>query len=183
MYESRLVGLLGQPEAIFTTAAHALDYQFGFKVSDTWFYRFLEKALGLAGAGATGSFGAFHLFCRLGRAGDEALLECFGKPMGRAGVIGPGLHFKPPWPIGRTYMYHTDRIQTFLVGAEPDRNETIAWTVSHAKEENFLVASRESNMESLPRRFTAEKPSREFSFSQHSGPIPNHKSGQLGLCQ
>ncbi len=46
LYESRLVGLLGQPEAIITTAAHALDYQFGFKVSDTWFYRFLEKALG-----------------------------------------------------------------------------------------------------------------------------------------
>ena len=45
LYESRLVGLLGQPEAIITTAAHALDYQFGFKVSETWFYRFLEKAL------------------------------------------------------------------------------------------------------------------------------------------
>lgn len=39
-----LVGLLGQPEALITTAAHALDYQFGFKVSETWFYRFLEKA-------------------------------------------------------------------------------------------------------------------------------------------
>ena len=46
LYESRLVGLLGQPEAIITTAAHALDYQFGFKVSESWFYRFLEKALG-----------------------------------------------------------------------------------------------------------------------------------------
>src|SRR6185369_12285034 len=43
IYESRLVGLLGQPEGIVTTAAQALDYQFGFKVSDTWFYRFLEK--------------------------------------------------------------------------------------------------------------------------------------------
>ena len=45
LYDSRLVGLLGQPEALITTAAHALDYQFGFKVSETWFYRFLEKAL------------------------------------------------------------------------------------------------------------------------------------------
>ena len=46
LYDSRLVGMLGQPEAIFTTAAHALDYQFGFKVSETWFFRLLERALG-----------------------------------------------------------------------------------------------------------------------------------------
>ena len=46
LYESRLVGLLGQPEGLITTAAQALDYQFGFKVSETWFYRFFEKALG-----------------------------------------------------------------------------------------------------------------------------------------
>ena len=39
LYESRLVGLLGQPEGLITTAAQALDYQFGFKVSETWFYR------------------------------------------------------------------------------------------------------------------------------------------------
>jgi len=35
LYESRLVGLLAQPESLFTTAAQALDYQFGFKVSET----------------------------------------------------------------------------------------------------------------------------------------------------
>src|ERR1035437_7749649 len=46
LYESRFVGLLGQPEGLVTTAAQALDYQFGFKVSETWFYRFFEKALG-----------------------------------------------------------------------------------------------------------------------------------------
>src|SRR5436190_4310781 len=47
LYESRLVGLLGQPEGLITTAAQALDYQFGFKVSETWFYRFFERALGV----------------------------------------------------------------------------------------------------------------------------------------
>ena len=45
LYESRLIGLLGQPQGIVTTVAQALDYQFGFKVSETWFYQFLEKAL------------------------------------------------------------------------------------------------------------------------------------------
>jgi membrane protease subunit HflK len=141
LYESRLVGLLGQPEAIITTAAHALDYQFGFKVSDTWFYRFLEKALGWLILAQLAVLALSTCFVIV-EAGDQALLECFGKPMGEDGVIGPGLHLKPPWPIGRTTPYHTERIQTFLVGAEPEKTETIAWTVSHAKEEKFLVAGK-----------------------------------------
>src|SRR4029077_13533824 len=45
LYESRLVGLLGQPEGLVTTAAQAIDYQFGFKVAETWFYKFFERAL------------------------------------------------------------------------------------------------------------------------------------------
>jgi regulator of protease activity HflC (stomatin/prohibitin superfamily) len=143
LYESRLVGLLGQPEAIITTAAHALDYQFGFKVSDTWFYRFLEKALGWLILAQLGVLILSTCFVIV-EPGDEALLECFGTPMGQNGVIGPGLHFKPPWPIGWTTNYHTERIQTFLVGAAPETTETIAWAVGHAQEQNFLVASRES---------------------------------------
>ncbi|HEY3857772.1 MAG TPA: SPFH domain-containing protein [Verrucomicrobiae bacterium] len=141
LYESRLVGLLGQPEAIITTAAHAMDYQFGFKVSETWFYRFLEKALGwmiLAQFAALVLSSCFTIV----NAGDEALLERFGKPVGGNGVIGPGLHFKLPWPIDQTRVYHTERIQSFIVGAEPEQGMTIAWAVNHAKETNYLVASR-----------------------------------------
>jgi membrane protease subunit HflK len=139
LYESRLVGLLGQPEAIITTAAHALDYQFGFKVSDTWFYRFLEKALGWLVLVQLGVLVLSTCFVVI-EPGDQALLECFGKPMGKDGVIGPGLHLKPPWPIGQTRVFPTERIQTFLVGAEPEQTGTIAWTVIHTKEENFLVS-------------------------------------------
>ncbi|HTA30678.1 MAG TPA: SPFH domain-containing protein [Candidatus Cybelea sp.] len=157
LYESRLVGLLGQPEAIITTAAHALDYQFGFKVSDTWFYRFLEKALGwlvLAQFGVLVVSSCFFIV----EPGDQALVECFGKPMGVNGVVGPGLHIKPPWPIGWTTNYHTERIQTFLVGAEPEKTETIAWAVGHAKEQDFLVASRESVPVAAAAQAPAAKP-------------------------
>ena len=61
LYESRLVGLLGQPEGLITTAAQALDYQFGFKVSETWFYRFFERALGWLLLLQVGRAGALHL--------------------------------------------------------------------------------------------------------------------------
>lgn len=143
LYDSRLVGLLGQPEAIITTAAHALDYQFGFKVSEHWFYRFLEKALGWLILAQLAILVVSTCFVVVDP-GDEALLERFGQPLGDNGVIGPGLHLKLPWPIDQAIPYHTKQVQTFIVGAEPETSKTIAWTVTHAKEQNFLVASRDT---------------------------------------
>ena len=140
LYESRLVGLLGQPEAIITTAAHALDYQFGFKVSESWFYRFLEKALGWLILAQLAIFALSTCFVVI-QPGDEALLERFGRPLGEEGVIGPGLHLKLPWPIDETTNYHTEQIQRFIVGAIPDQSKTIVWTKAHGTEDKFLVGS------------------------------------------
>jgi regulator of protease activity HflC (stomatin/prohibitin superfamily) len=143
LYESRLVGLLGQPEGLITTAAQALDYQFGFKVSETEFYRLVE-----------------HWFPRLFvaeicvlflstavvfiQAGEQGLLERFGR---RVSVLSPGPHLKCPWPIDKVYRYRTEQIQDFEIGTAPDavREEgpAVLWTVAHTKEDNFLVANRE----------------------------------------
>jgi regulator of protease activity HflC (stomatin/prohibitin superfamily) len=147
LYESRLVGLLGQPEGLITTAAQALDYQFGFKVSETWFYRFFEKAL------------AWLLLLQLGvllfstsivfiEPGEQGLLEQFGRPVAGRTLLNPGAHLKWPWPVDRVYRYRTEQIQSFDVGFAPDpkleNQTTVLWSVAHSKEENFLVANRES---------------------------------------
>ncbi len=148
IYESRLVGLLGQPEGLITTAAQALDYQFGFKVSETWFYRFFEKALGWL---ILLQFGALLLSTMVVfiDAGEQGLLERFGKPVAGRSLLGPGAHLKLPWPIDRVYRHRTDQIQSFLVGAEADpqlpEQRTVLWTVRHTKEENFIVANREQS--------------------------------------
>jgi len=146
LYESRLVGLLGQPEGLIKTAGQALDYQFGFKVSETWFYRFFEKAFAWI---ILLQVAALFLSTTLVFVdpGEQVLLEHFGR---RAhAVLGPGGHLKWPWPIDNIYRYRTEQIQSFIVGAQPDpalANQTaILWTVPHAKEENFLVANRDQN--------------------------------------
>ena len=147
LYDSRLVGLLGHPESLLTTAAHVLDYQFGFKVSETWFYRFLEKALAwlVLGQFAILLLSTSFVFIE---AGQEALLERFGKPVAGRELLGPGAHLKYPWPIDRVYRYTNEAIQTFYVGFErEDKDEkeaTVLWTVAHYKDEfNLLVANRE----------------------------------------
>ena len=61
IYDSRLVGLLAQPESLFTTAAQTLDYQFGFNVSETWFFQSAPEKSAGAAARATGGAAAVHL--------------------------------------------------------------------------------------------------------------------------
>jgi regulator of protease activity HflC (stomatin/prohibitin superfamily) len=147
LYDSRLVGLLSHPEGLFTTAAHVLDYQFGFKVSETWFYRFLEKALAwllLAQCGLL-LLSTCFVFVDLG---EQALHERFGRPVG-SGLLGPGPHLKLPWPIDQVHRYPLDRVQTFTVGYEhaehAEEAPTILWTVAHAREEFLLlVANRQA---------------------------------------
>jgi regulator of protease activity HflC (stomatin/prohibitin superfamily) len=142
LYESRLVGLLAQPESLFTTAAQALDYQFGFKVSETWFFQLLQKNLPVLLVAQLAV-----LFLSTGVVfidpGEQAVLERFGRPVG---VLEPGAHLKWPWPADKIYRYRTEQIQTFVVGylsdAQSESVNTILWSVSHAKEDNFLVGNR-----------------------------------------
>lgn len=144
LYESRLVGLLGQPEGIFTTAAQALDYQFGFNVSETWFYQYFKDRLGwlILLELAILLLSTCLVFVD---PGEQVLVEHFGRPTGV--VLNPGGHLKWPWPIEKAYRYHTEQVQSFIVGSQPDpafeNQNTILWTVQHANEEDFLVANRD----------------------------------------
>jgi len=157
LYESRLVGLLSHPEGLFSTAAHVLDYQFGFKVSETSFYRFVEKNFPrlLIAQLALLLLSSCFVFIEAGEAG---LLERFGRPVEKRDVLKPGVHVKWFWPVDRVQRFRTDEIQTFNVGFvheeegdghghERPEEDTVLWTVRHYQEEfNLLVASRETGV-------------------------------------
>ena len=146
LYDSRLVGLLGQPEGLITTAAQALDYQFGFKVSETWFYQFFINAVEWIVLLQLGVLLVSTCFVFI-EPGERGLLERFGKPVAGRQQLEAGAHLKWPWPVDQVYRYRTGQIQSFNVGFTPDpkteNQSTVLWTVSHTKEENFLVANHE----------------------------------------
>ncbi len=151
LYESRLLGLLSQPGGLISTAAQALDYQFGFKVSETWFYRWLENALAwliLLQASVLWLATALVVV----EPHEEALVERFGKFIEARGALQPGLHLKWPWPIETTRIVSTREARSFNIGFIPDpeleAQRTLLWTRPHYKEEfNLLVASREQGDE------------------------------------
>lgn len=148
VYESRLLGLLAQPEGIFSSLAQALDYQFGFKVSETWFYRFLEKALAWLIVVQFAVLVLSTCFVFIGP-GEQGLMERFGRPASADNILNPGLHLKLPWPADQVYRFRTEEVQTFYVGGAPDEDhgKTIVWSVKHEEEPlNVMVAARDSGL-------------------------------------
>ncbi|MBP8604932.1 MAG: hypothetical protein KBI46_03695 [Phycisphaerae bacterium] len=140
-YDSRLIGLINEPGGILRTVAHTIDYQFGFKVSQTWFYRLLERAILPLILFAALTLYLMSSFAVVGP-GQAAVVEYFGSPVRD---LEPGLHLKWPWPIEKVYVFPTDQIQQITIGykeGEKDKaKKAFLWGEKHYEEEyNLLVA-------------------------------------------
>lgn len=163
-FDSRLLGLFCEPGGIARSIAEALNYQFGFEVSSTWFYKLMQRA-----ATPVIFFGVATLFsvsCLvIVDAGDAVIIERFGKPRQTGQVtvrvvdgrevremdaLGPGLHFKLPWPIDKAYRYPADRLLEMVVGTveegkakEESLEKPLLWTEKHewVPHLNVLVAT------------------------------------------
>jgi membrane protease subunit HflK len=158
-FDSRLLGVINEPGGILRCAADAIDYQFGFKVSQTWFYKLLEEAIV-----PLVLFGVLTLYlfsCVVVVEPDEqAIVEHFGNPVNEAGetrILGPGLAFKWPWPIDIVYKYPTKRISEISIGFVPKIDpktgeqvrKALLWGEKHYEEEyRLMVASEQIGTES-----------------------------------
>ncbi len=159
-FDSRLLGVINEPGGVFRSVAAAIDYQFGFQVSQTWFYKLLEKAVV-----PLILFSAVTLYLAscivVIEPNEEAIVERFGDPLTAGGEVrhlAPGIHAKLPWPIDIAYRYPTKQIMQVHIGYIPRRDPktgrimtepSLFWGQSHYEDEfSFLVAS-ESGAETL----------------------------------
>ncbi len=164
LYESRILALVTEPGGIAHNVAYALDYQFGFKVSETWFYRFLERSvvpflliLGVA-------FYLLNCFTLIHH-NERGIKLYFGKA--EKTTYDPGLKFKWPWPINTFRLYPVKTVQKVDIGFEPfDKDNkasapppdspmmgdptgrVIVWEKKHNKsEKKYLVAAEPQRTE------------------------------------
>lgn len=154
-FDSRLLGVINEPGGILRSAADAIDYQFGFEVSQTWFYKLLEEWI--VPLVLFGVVTLYLLSCVVVVAPDEkAIIEHFGNPLTEAGeqrVAGPGLALKWPWPIDKAYKHRTETISEISIGFVPKINpqteeverQPLLWGQSHYEQEySLLVASEQT---------------------------------------
>ncbi|MGB2862597.1 MAG: SPFH domain-containing protein [Sedimentisphaerales bacterium] len=159
-FDSRLLGVINEPGGILRSLADAIDYQFGFKASQTWFYKLLEQAI--VPLVLFGVITLYLLSCIVVVAPDEhAIIEHFCDPVNESGevrLIDSGLAFKWPWPIDIAYKYPTKMISEISIGfvpkVDPQTGEVehrpLLWGEAHyEKEYQLLVASPQSGTESL----------------------------------
>jgi len=158
-FDSRLLGVINEPGGILRTAAGAIDYQFGFEVSQTWFYKLLERAIVPLVLFAAVTL--YLLSCIvIVNPSEEAIIERFGNPVNDANdvrLVGPGLAWKWPWPIDIAYKHPTKMLSEINIGFVPEvdpktgelmRGKPLLWGEKHHKEEyQLLVASEQTTAE------------------------------------
>lgn len=154
-YDSRFLQLITGSKGFFRTLAQALDYQFGFKISETWFYQFLEKAVVPLILFMVLTIEALTSIVVV-EAHSLAVVERFGKPRDRA--LFPGINFKWPWPIEKVYYFPVNQVQTLILGFDEGDEEKgeghslIYSDVNHHRHEAdslFLIAHRTGDEEFL----------------------------------
>lgn len=141
-FDSRVLGLLTSPESLAKTISDTINYQFGFEVSKSFFYRELSKRM--APMVATGIVVLMLISAVVVVAPHEqAIVTTFGAMRGQP--LEPGVHFKWPWPIGRVERYPVQRVQEILLGSvAKDFKEDVAilWTNEHVEgRETYLITA------------------------------------------
>jgi len=148
LFDSRIYYFLSTPEEVIPSFSEIVDLQFGFRITQTWFYQFIKNRIV-----PLFMLWAFLLYLLTSiviiQPHEKAFIEFLGSPVtdeqGEPELFGPGLHFKFPFPIGKMKIYDVDRIKRVRVGVEGNEGERVLWTERHYTEEfNWIIASRET---------------------------------------
>lgn len=150
VYESRIASLIAQPEGILHTFSQTLDYQFGFNVSETWFFKFINKAIAPL---ILFQLATLYLLTSIVivEPGEVAIIERWGRPRGIEKIPGfithagnseyfehendwdkleepltEGFHLKLPWPVESAKIVKKAQIQEIQVGASQEEIKAMA---------------------------------------------------------
>ncbi len=134
--ESRILALFVEPGGIARNVAASLDYQFGFQVSEVWFYRFLERAVTPLVLVMAIAFWLQTCIVVVGT--EENGIREFLGDVNDTETLKPGLYLKLPSPFSRIYTFPVEQIQEVVVGDHGD---------DHGEDGDEDHAEREDPME------------------------------------
>ena len=144
VFESQLLALFTEPGGVMKNIASGLDYQFGFKVSGTWLYGFVERAffpMLIVWALIFWSFTCLH---EIG-ANQVGVRETFGRR--HEGLLESGIYWTLPYPFGTIRKFSYDELKLVHVGESDQRAKersltaVVLWTNQHGgADAPFIVA-------------------------------------------
>jgi len=120
--ESRLLALFTEPGGVARNVAASLDYQFGFQVSEAWFYRFLERTVVPLFVVMLLAF--WLQTCLVVIETDQnGIREFFGRVTSQE-PLPPGLYCKLPLPFERIYRYPVEQVRKITIGGHAGEVES-----------------------------------------------------------
>lgn len=181
-FDSRLLGLISEPGGIAHSIAEAINYQFGFQVSQTWFYQLLQRRFPLLLWSGILALWALTWFVVV-QPDELAIIELNGRPVNAEQPLEPGFHWKWPWPFAVAHKYNVGQLHQLFVGGKtddiqpPSAGAVVLWTdEKHGEsgsnkapfeEFNFIVARRGGGAESRPATQAAGADTGEKSVPVH----------------
>ena len=146
-FDSRLLSFLTSPESIARSINDAINYQFGFEITHSWFWQLFTRALPalVLFSGAVLMSMSSLVFVD---DGDQAVITSFGQLDQR--VLEPGVHVKAPWPFASAQSYTVGRVQSVSIGSDIVMipGEAILWDNKHSETEpiHLIVAPLETTV-------------------------------------
>ena len=174
-FDSRIFALIADPQRVGASIADALNYQFGFEVSRSWFYQLVSRAfLPLI------AFGVVVLLAMssvvIVREGERYVVQRWGRLDPARKTLEPGLRLKWPWPIETATRFNVARVREILIGSgqERDRAQRRADVINGR--EFFLWTREHGRYEELD--FLVAVPPREGEERAPGSPLPKKDQGQ-----
>lgn len=135
-FDSRVLGFLAAPDRFVDSLSGAINYQFGFEVSSTWFYQLLSRSLVSLLALAILVIWMLSSLAVV-RPNERGLLLQFGRLVRE---VDSGLHIKAPWPFQTLETHPALAARTVNVGTQsPQLDGPVLWTKPHVSGEKEIL--------------------------------------------
>jgi regulator of protease activity HflC (stomatin/prohibitin superfamily) len=139
-FDSRLLSLLASPASVVQSLNEAVNYQFGFEITRSWFWRLLSRSFGwliLFGIAVLVLMSSLVIV----EPHERALVTSFGQL--KQQPKGPGVHVKWPWPLAMVDKYPVERVGEMVVGSHDEIHfeEALLWTNQHSEFENLVLVA------------------------------------------
>lgn len=159
-FDSRLLGLATEPGGVAKSIAEAVNYQFGFEVSSTWFYQLMQRWI-VPLMAATALLIILLSSVVVVDADEQAVIERLGVVRTEA-PLSAGLHFKLPYPIETVHRAPVLKVGEIVIGEataeDVDPSKPVIWTEEHkyVPELMVLVAAPKQSGNAIKENLRAE---------------------------
>jgi regulator of protease activity HflC (stomatin/prohibitin superfamily) len=142
--DSRILGFAAAPDRIAESIGGALNYQFGFDVTGSWFYQLLSRSFAtLIVVGVLVLWALTSV--TIVRPNEQGLRIRFGRNITETQALRPGPYLKLPWPFERIERFQTEQLRRVNLGGEaPTIKTAVLWTNDHKAAERMFIVQPEA---------------------------------------